>query len=155
MRELKNQDEKQTANREDAGHQNGRHENAIHENAWVVFSGQTELPHLKLLRPGFRHCFLILKRGKHWVSLDPMSHVTEIGLHLLPDNFDLPNWLKDRGHTVVATSVQKAPKKALPPTLFTCVEAVKRVLGVHNWKVLTPWQLYKHLNTGLHHGAAA
>ncbi len=121
--------------------------NMNEEKAWVVFSGQTELSYLKLLKNGFRHCFIILKKGDHWISLDPLAHKTEIELHYLPQNFDLPSWLKKRGNVVVETKLKAAPLKALPVSLFTCVEAVKRVLGLHSWKVLTPWQLYKHLTT--------
>ncbi len=117
----------------------------MHEKAWVVFSGQTEIPYLKILRNGFRHCFIVLRRGDHWISLDPLAHKTEIELHYLPDDFDLPYWLEARGHTVVETEFKKAPLKPLPLALFTCVETVKRVLGVHDRRVLTPWQLYKHL----------
>lgn len=115
------------------------------ERAWVVFSDQTEIPYLKILRDGFRHCFIVLRRGDHWISLDPLAHKTEIELHYLPENFDLPEWLKTRGHTVVETELKKPHLRPLPLALFTCVEAVKRVLGVDEWKVLTPWQLYKHL----------
>ena len=117
------------------------------EKAWVIFSGQTEIPYLKVLKTGFRHCFIILKRGDHWITLDPLAHKTEIELHYLPDNFNLPDWLKKRGHTVVETKLKAAAMKVLPLSLFTCVEAVKRVLGVQSWKVMTPWQLYKHLTT--------
>jgi hypothetical protein len=117
----------------------------LNEKAWVVFSGKSELSYLRLLRHGFRHCFVVLQRGDHWISLDPLAHKTEIELHYLPHDFDLPNWLKGRGHTVVETRFNKAVLRPLPPALFTCVEAVKRVLGVQSWKVLTPWQLYKHL----------
>jgi hypothetical protein len=35
--------------------------------------------------------------------------------------------------------------KAAPFMLFTCVEAVKRVLGIHRRGIVTPWQLYQHL----------
>lgn len=115
------------------------------EKAWVIFSGQTEIPYLKVLKTGFRHCFIILKSGDHWITLDPLAHKTEIELHYLPDNFNLPDWLKKRGHTVVETRLKAAAMKVLPLSLFTCVEAVKRVLGVQSWKVMTPWQLYKHL----------
>lgn len=115
------------------------------DKAWVVFSGQTEIPYLKILREGFRHCFVLFRRGDHWISLDPLAHKTEIELHYLPENFNLPHWLEERGHTVVETEFKETPLNPLPLALFTCVEAVKRVLGVVSWKVMTPWQLYKHL----------
>jgi hypothetical protein len=32
-----------------------------------------------------------------------------------------------------------------PISFFTCVEGAKRILGVHNIMIVTPWQLYKLL----------
>jgi hypothetical protein len=116
------------------------------QRVWVVFSGQTEIPYLKFLRRGFRHCFIVLKRGDHWISLDPLAHRTEIELHYLPEDFDLPAWLNERGHTVVETDLRRVALAPLPPALFTCVEAVKRIVGVTSWTIMTPWQLYKHLS---------
>jgi len=35
--------------------------------------------------------------------------------------------------------------KQAPWMPFSCVEAVKRVLGIHKSFILTPWQLYRFL----------
>ena len=48
------------------------------QNAWVVFSGQTEISWLKFLRPGFRHCYVLINDGERWTSIDPLSHITEV-----------------------------------------------------------------------------
>lgn len=114
--------------------------------AWVVFSGQADRPWLKMLRPGFRHCFVILNDGDHWLSFDPMLNHIDLRVHShVPGDFDLPGWLAARGQKVVAAPVDHSRKKPLPLALFTCVEAVKRVLGLHRFYILTPWQLYRHL----------
>jgi hypothetical protein len=112
--------------------------------AWIVFSGQADLSWLRMLRPGFRHCFVILNDGQHWVTLDPLSNYTDVMVHHLPVEFNLPLWLSDRGHKIVPTTLSRVQKPA-PWMLFTCVEAVKRVIGLHNRFILTPWQLYRHL----------
>ena len=31
---------------------------------------------------------------------------------------------------------------------FTCVEVVKQVLGINDWRVFTPYQLYRRLTDG-------
>ena len=49
------------------------------EKAWVVFSGKSDWPWLKFLRPGFRHCFVIVHDGARWLSLDPLSPRTRRG----------------------------------------------------------------------------
>lgn len=112
--------------------------------AWVVFSGKADMAWLKILRPGFRHCYILLNDGSHWVSLDPLSSYTDIHVHHVPAAFNFPLWLKDRGHDVIPAPLKRKPKEA-PWSLFTCVEAVKRVLGIHNRFIITPWQLYCHL----------
>lgn len=119
--------------------------------AWVVFHGQADLPWLRFLKPGFRHCYLLLREGPHWISIDPMLNHMDINLHShLPPDFDLPGWLEARGHTVVLAFTDRTHKKPAPWRLFTCVEAVKRILGLHTNFVLTPWQLYCHLTQPAH-----
>lgn len=117
-----------------------------YQKAWVVFSGQTEISWLKFLKPGFRHCYVLINDGERWMSLDPLSHVTEVSVHHhVPADFDLPAWLEMRGNRVVKAPMNRDVTKPAPFMIFTCVEAVKRVLGIHRRGIVTPWQLYRHL----------
>jgi hypothetical protein len=112
---------------------------------WVVFTGKADMPWLRFLKPGFRHCYAVMNDGHKWISIDPLSNYTDITIHHdVPADFDLPGWLIDRGHRVVPTNPQR-PLKQAPWMVFTCVEAVKRMIGVHARFILTPWQLYKFL----------
>jgi len=122
--------------------------------ALVVFSDQTDLPWLRVLKHGFRHCFLAMLQGSRWLIYDPLLHRTEIVALDLPMDFDLADWYRAHGLRVVAANVRPAP---LPPATlapwahlplrpFTCVEAVKRVLGIQAANIFTPWQLYRHLH---------
>ncbi len=113
----------------------------------VVFTDQTDLWWLKFLRRGFRHCFIILRFADVWISLDPLAHKTEIMRIDLPDGFDLRRWLESQGDLVLRFSGKSPELKPLWPCFFTCVEAVKRTLGVRNPFILTPWQLYRFLKT--------
>lgn len=116
------------------------------QRAWVVFSGQTEIRWLRFLKPGFRHCYVLLNDGKCWLSFDPLSPFTDIMVHHhVPVDFDLPAWLRGRDHKIIEASLARGQKKAAPVMFFTCVEAVKRVIGIHKRLILTPWQLYRHL----------
>ncbi len=115
------------------------------QKAWLVCTNQTDLKGLKIFKKGFRHCFLILHDGAHWVSVDPLSNQMEVIVHNLEPDFDLPAWLKTRGHKVVEAPIVQRTNKTAPIMLFTCVEACKRILGVRNIMILTPWQLYKHI----------
>lgn len=112
--------------------------------AWVVFSGQADMTWLKILKPGFRHCAVLLNDGQNWMTLDPMSSYTDINIHTVPNEFNMPLWLRDRGHIVVPAPVTRLNKSA-PWSVYSCVEAVKRVLGIHRRFIFTPWQLYRYL----------
>lgn len=115
-------------------------------NLYVVFTGKTDLRWLKVLKPGFRHCFAIINDGYHWVSVDPMAHATDILVHHVPAGFDFPLYLRRRGFRVVKAAVQRIKRQA-PPGIFTCVEAVKRIAGIQARHIITPWQLYRYLKT--------
>ncbi|SEH45207.1 hypothetical protein [Magnetospirillum fulvum] len=113
--------------------------------ALVVFSGQADLLWLRLLRPGFRHCFVVLGSPGGWISLNPMAHRTDLTVLSVPPDFDLAGWYRAQGLTVVETLPHLPPRRQAPWRPYSCVEAVKRVLGIHDGFVLTPWQLFRYL----------
>lgn len=113
--------------------------------ALVVFSGQTDQAWLKLLRRGFRHCFLVLGSSGGWLYLNPLAHRTDIMVLSVAPDFDLAQWYRTQGLTVVETRLSHPPRRAAPWRPFTCVEMVKRSLGIQAGNILTPWQLYRYL----------
>lgn len=123
--------------------------------AWVVFDGRADIWWLRLLKPGFRHCFVVLdgfvvpQDGRRWVVVDPVSPFTDVAVLDLPAGYDLPGWFRAMGMTVVAAPLRRDATRPAPWAPFTCVEAVKRVLGLHAALVLTPWQLYRRLTTAV------
>jgi hypothetical protein len=117
--------------------------------ALVVFAGDTCLGCLRILKPGFRHCFVAVCRNDHWVICDPLCHRTDLLVISKDMAADLGKWYREHGLTVIATSVRTAPPRIAPLRMFTCVEAVKRVLGIHARSVNTPWQLYRYLSQAI------
>lgn len=115
------------------------------QKAWLVCTNQTELKTLRLFKKGFRHCFIILHDGAHWISVDPLSNQMEVIVHNVEPDFDLPRWLEARGHKIASAPIAQRLNQAAPIMLFTCVEACKRILGIRNIFILTPWQLYRHI----------
>ncbi len=113
--------------------------------ALVLFAGSTQLKCLRFLRAGFRHCFVAVGLAGGWVILDPLSHRTTINLVCGVTAVQLSEWYESQGVRAVATIVQAAPEKIAPLAPVTCVEAVKRVLGIHARRIRTPWQLYSYL----------
>lgn len=113
--------------------------------AIVVFSGNTAIPWLRFLRPGFRHCYAVAESQGQWFVYNPASHQTAVhALGKFPSGL-LIEWLLAEGHTVVMCRIEKAAHRVAPVRPYTCVEALKRLLGVRAKWVFTPWQLYKYL----------
>ena len=113
--------------------------------AFVVFSGETDLKWLKNLKPGFRHCFAVLETGGRWVIYNPLSNHTEITVIEGASVFELIQIYRDMGCRVVPWRVRQVCKRTALWGFYTCVEAVKRILGIHAPLALTPWNLFNFL----------
>lgn len=113
--------------------------------ALVVFGGRADLWWLRLLKPGFRHCFVALAGEAGWVVVEPLSHCTEVTV--LPSDLamDPAEWYRRHGLTVVETVPVTPPRRSAPWRPYSCVESVKRILGIQSGIVLTPWQLFRHI----------
>ena len=118
------------------------------QKAYVVFEDNTTLAWLKVLKKGFRHCYLLLPlEGEGgFMELNPMSDRLFIGGLELPPGCDYIRVLRARNLTRVCEApIQTPPAEPAPLGLFTCVEFVKRGLGLHRRGIFTPYQLYKYL----------
>ena len=113
--------------------------------ALVIFSGKADLPWLRLLRPGFRHCLIAVEGEGGWVVIDPLSHRTDISFRADLERGDLQSGFEAAGCVCVPTCLRTPEPRPAPWRPFTCVEAVIRVLGMRKPWVFTPWQLYRTL----------
>lgn len=113
--------------------------------ALVVFSGRADLWWLRLLKPGFRHCFVALECEGGWLVVEPLSHRTEVSLLPPMAAAALGQWYRGHGLSVVETECGTPPRRIAPVRPYSCVESVKRLLGIQAGNVLTPWQLYRHI----------
>jgi hypothetical protein len=115
------------------------------DRALVVFSGRADLWWLRALRPGFRHCFLVLGWPGGWVTVEALSHRTEVAVLPAAAGFDLAGWYRGLGLVVVEADLAATPRRPAPWRPYSCVEEAKRILGIRAATVFTPWQLYKFL----------
>ncbi|MDD3021703.1 MAG: hypothetical protein PHX61_12120 [Alphaproteobacteria bacterium] len=116
-----------------------------HNRALVVFSGHTDLWWLRFLKRDFRHCFVVICSQDRWVVIDPMLHFWEVSIPDVSVEFDLAGWFTGQGLKVVETEIISPARRCYPPIFLSCVEVVKRILGVHRPFVITPAQLYRYL----------
>ena len=113
-------------------------------NAVVVFTNTGEHPLAPLLKPGFRHCFVVVQDTKGpWILVDPADGVPRLSVIGLED-FDVASFYRGMGLTVVETPVVSAPFY-LPLTVSNCVGMVKAVIGLRAPLIVTPYGLYRRL----------
>ena len=115
------------------------------QTVYLAFCDAPGVRWLRPLRPGFRHCFLILRGPWVWVTIDPLLGCVEVMTHRVRPGFDLPQLLKDQGLHIVKIRSLDDHYRAFGPGGFSCVALAKRVLGLHAPFVLTPYQLYRTL----------
>ena len=116
------------------------------DRAVVVFGEETTLAWLRLLKPGFRHCCAYLRLPEGWIGVDPLSHY--LVLRAFPDwprEADLAGHLRRTGQCALTVPVVAPPRRLAPPLPFSCVEVVKRLIGLQSWTIRTPWELYLHV----------
>lgn len=109
--------------------------------ALVVFSDNSGVWWLKLLKPGFRHCFVILETDRGCIWVDPLSNSLTIKMLEGYELAGLLQWYRDMGMKVLRTSVNGNRARPFAWGPMSCVEVVKRLIGLRNGAVLTPWQL--------------
>ena len=115
------------------------------QRAWVVFNDEGSIWWLRWLRPGFRHCFVIINDDDHWIAIEPLASCLEVSVLPPPPDFNLPDWFRGQGHHVVPAGLVRQVESIAPLAFLNCVEVVKRVLGLRMMHIVTPYQLYRHL----------
>lgn len=107
--------------------------------AYVAFGGNPTHWWTRFLKKGFYHCSLLIGNGFEWILIDPVMHYTDL---ILMHQRHAPEILKNKGYLLVRTTLKMPKKVSFHFRPMTCVETVKRFLGLTNPKIWTPYQLY-------------
>jgi len=110
--------------------------------AYVAFGGKPTRWWMHFLKKGFYHCALLLGNGRDWILIDPLVHFTDL---IILKNADILNGLKNKGYRLIRTTPKIPDPTPVQFRPFTCVEVVKRFLGIYQPKIWTPYQLFKFL----------
>lgn len=130
--------------------QNGLFDNSWISKGYVVFEPHTNLWWLQGLKPGFRHCYLLLEQStevcRWWLEVNPMSNQIMIFKRVSKLDIDYISYLEREGNCLVLPINFANPiAKCAPLGVFSCVEFMKRILGIHNILIITPYQLYNYI----------
>jgi hypothetical protein len=119
------------------------------QRAFIVFGGGADLPWLRPLRRGFRHCFAALEDTAGWTVLDPLSGRLVVARLDLPSGFDLPGFYRRAGLTVLGPFLPGGPRRSLLPPFvpFSCVALCRAVLGTGAPFAVTPFGLFRALTS--------
>lgn len=116
---------------------------------FVIFTG-SQMNHwlIKRLMPMFQHCYTMQKTpgGAFWIIVNPKSAFTSVTIETV-DDYPHPRLYSGRESVIlpVRTVVKEMqPRHTL--CIFNCVEVVKSLLGIRDFWLLTPRQLYKRLS---------
>ncbi len=114
--------------------------------AWVLFCDVADKYPLRLLKKGFRHCALLLIHNGYAVVIDPLSTRLICDVVVVRDEDDFINKIKARMYVVAVEKKSKIlSQKPFHLRPLSCVEVVKHALGIRNFFIFTPFQLYKFL----------
>ena len=110
--------------------------------AYVAFGGTRTHWWTLFLKKGFYHCALLLGNGREWVLIDPLVHFTDL---IVLKNTPVLQALKAKGYRLVRTTPVIPPVTSVRFRPLTCVEIIKRFLGINRFEIWTPYQLFKFL----------
>jgi hypothetical protein len=118
----------------------------------VVFEDRAATGGFRWLRSGFRHCFCLVRRPVGWIVCDPLKSKTCLEVVDPYDERELLLHYRRRNAIVLVGRCIEPDRGRDFFRPLTCVEIVKRVVGLRAPRVWTPYQLYRALR---HSGFAA
>jgi len=98
----------------------------------------------RFTKPGFRHCFAL----RYMVDLNSWALVDwsnrGLNVEFLPKQYvdAIMLAVNDSGGAFLDVDTEEQPARLFPPLTLYCVTAVKELVGLRDWRVITPWQLY-------------
>lgn len=127
----------------------------IQRDLWVIYydSGAEHFWN-KFLKPNFSHCSVVVFDGYEYILLShglSFNYHAVLNLELKCGDQAMIDLLKTalNNDKIIVQNVRCIIKPEirvkLPVVIDTCVESVKKYLGIGKRSVITPYQLYKHL----------
>jgi len=114
--------------------------------AWVAFVDAATPAWLRLLRPGMRHCLIFLAGDGFYLCIDPLLNLTRVEVLSKPQlDWQFRLLLAGGAVIVPVDRLPACPPRRLGLPLHSCVEVVKRLLGIDDRRVVTPYNLLRHL----------
>lgn len=117
------------------------------DQGWAIVAFEHREPRFPLngLKEGYHHCLCLIGSGDGWIMVDPLKkslHIERISSFKL-DFIVSKLYLSAESVLYGKRVINNSPGYEL--RLLTCVETVKRAIGVDGSWIVTPWQLFRRL----------
>ncbi len=118
-------------------------------NQYYVVFGESKLSHwfIRMLPYPFQHCLVVRDDGAYWTVIEPLCSHIDTRIELKTDYPDISQLFPD---SVILShrAVLEAEAMTWSLGIGSCVDIVKRTIGIRDFWIWTPHQLYKRLNHG-------
>lgn len=102
----------------------------------------------RMMRPGFRHCYVLIWEGAAWLYADPTLSRTHVSILDYYENEHPAEWIEDSDASVIEVEVCNDPYRLRSPWIIgpmTCVEGCKALLGIRSFWLWSPLRLARYL----------
>ena len=115
---------------------------------WYLVFDQAAKEHWfhRFIHPEFQHCYAMKKSeaGLFWMIVNPSwSHVS-VEYRLATTFPDPRDYVGEYARIVKYQAVIDPQGSCTQLNVLACVDIIKRFLGIRNWRIITPYQLYKY-----------
>jgi hypothetical protein len=114
---------------------------------WYVIFTRSPMKHwiFKWIDSEIQHCYMVKEDEGLWVIVNSASNATTVRTELISD---YPHIRDLCPHSVIlpVTTRIRANNRKWHLGINSCVDVCKGLLGINNWRIFTPYQLYRWIN---------
>lgn len=124
-----------------------KHESALtgRRLAIIAYTGTAAFAPLRLLHRRYRHCLVLVQVPPYWIAVDSVIGRISYAVLDLQGVGEYLIALHGLGYHCQLARTQPVTVRRWRPMPLTCVEVVKRTLGMDDLGVWTPYQLFQRI----------
>jgi hypothetical protein len=114
---------------------------------WYIVFTTSKLTHwiFRWLNPCFQHCYMVREDNGLWLIVDSKASHTEVRTELV-DDYPHIRVLCPNSVILPVTVKISSEQYKWHIGINSCVDVCKGIMGIDNWRIFTPYQLYRCLN---------
>ena len=123
-----------------------------HKRLYLVYEDKEPHWWSYFFKSGYKHVSAVIFDGLFWIKMDFTLGYTDIDVLCYDWHDTIKDVTRDQDMITQYVEAWRKPRYRVRSIFapWTCVEAMKSLLGIRAWWVITPYQLYKYCEA--HHG---